>query len=342
MKGQEIAANPVSCLKRERNQKGSVIHYLSSMLLRARRRGLGMLGLTLALALVVASCNSTTSSTGSSSTTSAESLGTITPGVISVAIEPYMPYTAVTNGKLVGLDSDILNYIASKLHQRVKVVVTNFAGMLSDVQTHRVDVSIGGIAWSKSRAAVGLFTDPPYYSPVALAESQGENITNVSQLTGKSIGTITGYIFVKAIQSLPQVTLRLYQDTPTAYADLAAGRVNALVIDTLLNIYEARANPSLHIVSKYLTPPTAAQLKADPALSAFEPYMTGFYVPKQEPKLVSAMDTVIRQMYANGEMSTLLKKWGGSPSKFLEPYPGMTQQRRQVDRSSSWTAPSAS
>ena len=342
MKGQEIAEKAVTYLKRGRKQKGSVIHYTSATLFRAWRRSLGLLGFTLALALVAASCASNSSSSGSGSPTSAASLGTIRPGVISVAIEPYMPYTAMKNGKLVGLDSDVLKYIASKLHQRLNVVVTNFAGMLSDVQTHRVDVSIGGIAWSKSRAAVGLFTDPPYYSPVALAESQGENITKVSQLTGKSIGTITGYIFEKAIQSLPNVTLRLYQDTPTAYADLQAGRVNALVIDTLLNIYEAKANPSFHMVNRYLTPPTAAEIKANPSLSAFEPYMTGFYVPKQEPKLVSAMDSVIRQMYSNGEMSALLTKWGGSPSKFLKPYPGMTQQRRQVDRSSSWTAPSVS
>jgi ABC-type amino acid transport substrate-binding protein len=104
------------------------------------------------------------------------------PGTITVAIEPYMPYTAEQNGKLIGLDSEIFNYIAQQLHQKINVQATNFAGMLSGVQTRRVDVAIGGIAWSKSRAAVGLFTDPPYYSPVALAEKNGENITTIAGL----------------------------------------------------------------------------------------------------------------------------------------------------------------
>ena len=267
-------------------------------------------------------------------------LGTITPGMISVAVEPYMPYTGMKNGKLIGMDSEIFDYIARQLHQRIRVVVTNFAGMLSDVQTRRVDVSIGGIAWSASRAKVGLFTDPPYYSPVALAERKGEDITTVGQMSGNSIGTITGYIFVKALQSLPGVTMRLYQDTATAYQDLADGRVNALVIDTLLNAYEATTNPSLHLVNRYLVLPTPAQLKAHPGLVEFEPYMTGFYVPKQEPKLVAAMDTVIRRMYANGVMAKILTRWGANPQKFLKPYPGMAQQRHAVDRPKSWTPPS--
>ena len=63
-------------------------------------------------------------------------------------------------------------------------------------------------------------------------------------------------------------------------------------------------------------------------------------MPKQEPQLVSAMDRVIRQMYANGELTKLLTKWGANPSLFLKPSPGMAAQRLAVDRPSSWTPPS--
>jgi len=267
-------------------------------------------------------------------------LGTLTPGTITVAIEPYMPYTAEQNGKLIGLDSEIFNYIAQKLHQKVNIQVTNFAGMLSGVQTHRVDISIGGIAWSKARAQVGLFTDPPYYSPVALAEQRGEHITTIAGLQGRSVGTVTGYIFVNAIRQIPGATLHAYQDAPSAFADLGSGRVNALVIDTLLVIYQAKQAASSGITSDYLTPPAAAQVKAHPGYAAFEPYMTGFYVPKQEPRLVTAFDRVLRQMYANGELTRLLTKWGAKPSLFLRPSPGMAQQRHATDRPASWTPPS--
>lgn len=300
------------------------------------------LALLLAACLPVAACASSGASSTSSggSQGSASNLGTITPGTITVAIEPYMPYTAEQNGQLIGLDSDIFTYIAQQLHQKVSVQVTNFAGMLSGVQTRRVDVAIGGIAWSASRAAVGLFTDPPYYSPVALAEKNGEDITTVAGLQGKPVGTVTGYIFVNAIRQIPGATLHAYQDAPSAFTDLAEGRVNALVIDTLLVIYQAKQDAGSGLTSDYLAPPSPADLQAHPAYSAFEPYMTGFYVPKQEPGLVTAMDRVLRQMYANGELIKLLAKWGAKPDLFLKPSPGMAAQRQAVDRSASWTPPS--
>ncbi|MEU1165011.1 transporter substrate-binding domain-containing protein [Streptomyces sp. NPDC005921] len=75
-------------------------------------------------------------------------LGTLTPGVIKVAVEPYAPYTTVKGGKIVGLDGDILAYAAKKLGLEIKPQVTDFAGMLAGVQSRRVDITIGGVAWS--------------------------------------------------------------------------------------------------------------------------------------------------------------------------------------------------
>jgi ABC-type amino acid transport substrate-binding protein len=302
----------------------------------ARTRRLALLAATSALVAACSSSPAATSSAGGHVT----DLGTLTPGTITVAIEPYMPYTSEQNGKLIGLDSEIFNYIAGQLHQNINIVVTNFAGMLSDVQTHRVDISFGGIAWSPARAQVGLFTDPPYYSPVALAEERGQQITTIAGMQGKSVGTVTGYIFVNAIRQIPGATLHAYQDAPSAFTDLADGRVNALVIDTLLVIYQAKLDSGSGVTSDYLTPPTTAQLAAHPGYSAFEPYMTGFYVPKQEPGLVAAMDQVLGGMYADGVLAKMLAQWGANPDLALKPSPGMAAERRSTDRPATWTPPS--
>ncbi|WP_193241383.1 hypothetical protein [Streptomyces phaeolivaceus] len=42
-------------------------------------------------------------------------LGTLTPGVIKVAVQPYAPYTSVQGDRIVGPDGDVLNRIAKKL-----------------------------------------------------------------------------------------------------------------------------------------------------------------------------------------------------------------------------------
>ena len=85
--------------------------------------------------------------------------------------------------------------------------VTDFNGMLGGVQSRRVDIPIGGIAWSKARQEEGLFTDPAYYSPPAMAVHGSEKYSTIADLEGKDLGTVTGYVWVKAIQALPGATL---------------------------------------------------------------------------------------------------------------------------------------
>lgn len=56
----------------------------------------------------------------------AADLEMLKPGVLQVTIQPYMPYTALKDEKLVGLDSDILAAVADKLGLKMEVSVTDF------------------------------------------------------------------------------------------------------------------------------------------------------------------------------------------------------------------------
>ena len=78
-------------------------------------------------------------------TARADNLETLQPGILQVAIEPYMPYTALKDGKLVGLDSDILAAVASKLGLKIETSMTDFPGMLAAVQSQRADITIGAL-----------------------------------------------------------------------------------------------------------------------------------------------------------------------------------------------------
>jgi ABC-type amino acid transport substrate-binding protein len=275
------------------------------------------------------------------STSAANTYNTIKSGVITVAIESYMPYTASNNGKLVGLDSDILGAVAKKLGLKIEAQVTDFNGMLGGVQARRVDITIGGVAWSKARQQQGLFTDPPYYSPPAMAVHGSKTFATVDDLSGLNLGTVTGYVWVKSIQAVPGAHLHSYPDANGVFADLGAGRLDVGFLDPLLIIYALKQRPDLHIRTEYLAPPTDAQLQQHPDYQYFRPYMTSFYIPKEEPKLEAAISTSIDAMYADGEMSALIKNWGGDPGKFLKPSPEMAGERRGVDRPANWNPPSA-
>ncbi|GHB74913.1 amino acid ABC transporter substrate-binding protein [Streptomyces umbrinus] len=267
-------------------------------------------------------------------------LGTITPGVIKVAVQPYAPYTSVQGGRIVGLDGDILAYAAKKLGLEVKPQVTDFAGMLAGVQSRRVDITIGGVAWSADRQKQGLFTDPPYYSPPAMAVRSGKTYKTVDDLKGLQLGTVEGYVWVKSIQAVPGAELHAYPDANGVFDDLGAGRVDVGFLDPLIIIAAQKERPELKIDTQYMTPPTAAQVKAKPAYEYFQPYQTGFYLPKKATKLEKAISAQIDAMYENGELEKLVKKYGGDPEQFLKPSADVATARRGVDRPQDWTPPS--
>jgi polar amino acid transport system substrate-binding protein len=291
----------------------------------------------LAVLVTASACSSAESAQPAGQNTD---LDTIEPGVLTVAVQPYAPYTTLVGDELTGLDSEILEAVAKKLGLTVRAENTDFAGMLASVQSRRVDITIGGVAWTEERQKQGLFTDPPYYSPPAMAVRSGEKFRTIADLEGRQLGTVEGYVWVEAIQAVPGATLRAFPDANGVFDDLGAGRLDVGFLDPLLVIAAEKERPELNIQTQYLTAPTADQVAEHSEYAYFQPYMTSFYLPKEAPKLEAAISKEIRAMYASGELTRLIEKYGGEADEFLKPSPEMAATRQGVDRSADWTPPS--
>jgi polar amino acid transport system substrate-binding protein len=291
-----------------------------------------------AAALLVAGCGSDGDS--SAAAQGGAQLDTIEQGKLKVAVQSYMPYTAMKGGKIEGLDGEIIHAVADRLGLEVQPQLTDFNGMLGGVQSRRVDITVGGVAWSEERQKQGLFTDPPYYSPPAMGVHSGKTYATVDDLEGLRLGTVTGYVWVNSIKAVPDAKLGAYPNANGVFDDLGSGRLDVGFLDPLLIISQQKARPDLKIETQYLEPPTDAQVKEHPEYEFFRPYMTSFYLPEQAPKLEKAISEEIRAMYDSGEMAKLIEKWGGDPAQFLEASPWMAGMRRGVDRPADWTPPS--
>jgi polar amino acid transport system substrate-binding protein len=289
-----------------------------------------------ALALV-AGCGSDDDGGGDRAATG---LDTIEQGTLKVAVQSYAPYTSVRGNRIEGLDGDIIHAVADKLGLEVQPQLTDFNGMLGGVQSRRVDITVGGVAWSEERQKEGLFTDPPYYSPPAMGVQSGASYSTVDDLQGLRLGTVTGYVWVDSIKAIPDAKLGAYPNANGVFDDLGSGRLDVGFLDPLLIINQQKARPDQAIETQYLTPPTDAQVKEHPEYEFFRPYMTAFYLPKQAPKLEAAISKEIRAMYENGEMAKLIEKYGGEPEQFLKPSEWMGALRQGVDRPAEWTPPS--
>ena len=290
-------------------------------------------------ALLVAGCGGNASKPSTVSGPAAD-LDTVEKGVVKVAIEPYMPYTDVKDGKLVGLDAEILQEAAANLGLKIEHNVTDFKGMLGGVQSHRVDLTIGGVGWGAERAQKGLFTDPVYYSPPAMAVVGDKSYRTVDDLKGKKVGTVTGYVWEKSIKAIDGVDAKVYQDAATFFNDLGTGRIDVGFIDPLLVTYQAQQKPDTKFRLVYFIPPTDEQIAAKPEFKDFRQIQIAFYVAKEAPKLAKALDAEIDKMYQNGKLAGMITKWGGDPNAFCKPAPYLTPLRQGVDRPAGWALPS--
>lgn len=279
---------------------------------------------------------------GAAAGTGCRDLATIRPGVLTVAIESYMPYSGLDKDKkLTGLDGDVLTAAAEDLGCALSVSVTDFAGTLAAVQTRRADLTIGSVGWTEARARGGLFTDPPYYSPITMIEKKGTDLRTLAQLEGKAVGTQTGTVTIPGIKAIPGATLKTYSSNAAAIDDVVAGRAAAYIADPLIAAYAVKTNTSLDIDVRYLTPPTDAELAAHPDYKFFQPYMTGFYVQKSATALEKALTQRILDFYADGTQAKLVARWGADPKTFLTPLPLFAKARVGVDRPAGWQPPSA-
>ena len=304
--------------------------------------GRSMAGAVLVAALLLSGCGATTAGAGAApdGCTPAD-VGTVEGGKITVGVFAYLPYIGVTGGKLDGLDGEILAEAARNLCLGVVPRESDWDGVLGNVQSHRVDLGIGGIGWGRERSQKGLFTDPVYYSPPAMAAAGGVRYASVGDFRGKKVGTISGYLWEKAIKATDGIAeAKTYPDAVTMFSDLNTGRLDIGFIDPLLIPYEAKKDPGSKFTISYFEEPTEAQVAAKPDLVNYRQLQICFYLAKDASKLEAALDAEIRKMYANGTLTKLITKYGGDPEQFLKPAAYQSKLRAGIDRDAGWAPPS--
>src|SRR5438045_82853 len=120
---------------------------------------------------------------------------------------------------------------------------------------------------------------------VPAAGSVAAGLDTIDDLKGRTIGTVTGYVWEKSIKAIDGAQTKVYQDAATFFSDLGTGRIDVGFIDPLLVTYQAQLNPNTKFKLVYFTPPTDEQIAAKPDFRDFRQIQIAFYVAKQAPKL---------------------------------------------------------
>ncbi|XAH24970.1 transporter substrate-binding domain-containing protein [Xylophilus sp. GW821-FHT01B05] len=167
---------------------------------------------------------------------------------IAVATEAqFAPFEFVQDGKIVGYGSDLLALVLADLPGvKLKQLDLPFQGILPGLAAKRFDFVVTSVTMTKERADKFAFTLPIAEATVALVKRKADSaFTKPEDMGGKVVGSQTGSAQLKALQAYdaqlkaagkPGVkAIREYVSFDEAYADLAAGRLDA-VAQSLSNL----------------------------------------------------------------------------------------------------------
>ena len=219
-------------------------------------------------------------------------------GVLRVGLEgTYPPFSFQDDkGQLAGFDVDFARALAARLGAKADIQPGQFAGLLGALESGRSDVVVNQITITPEREAKYGFSEPYTISGIQIIVLKGRTgIAAPADLAGKKVGVGLGTNYESWLRAnVPGAVVKTYDDDPTKYQDLKAGRLDAVLNDRLV---------AADFIKKSGEPFVAAG-------PAFSPQKQGVAFRK-DPAFKAAVDKALADMRASGELAAISQKWFG-------------------------------
>jgi arginine/ornithine transport system substrate-binding protein len=149
----------------------------------------------------------------------------------------YPPFSEVSpDGQLKGFDIDIAMALCAEMKAECTLVQQDWDGIIPALLARKYDAIIASMSITEERKQKVDFTDKYYFTPGQFAAKKG-SITDISPeaLKGKKVGVQRATIHDRFLSETygDAVEIVRYATQDEAYLDLASGRVDALVVDSL-------------------------------------------------------------------------------------------------------------
>jgi cystine transport system substrate-binding protein len=207
-------------------------------------------------------------------------------GTLKVALEgTYPPFNyKEKNGELAGYDVDVARLIGGKLGVKVEFVSSEWASILAGLSANKYDVIISQVGINPKRELAFDFSSPYIYSMPQLIVRKDEkaSYTALADLKGKKLGVGQGSVYEQQAKAVPGIEVRSYAAAPDTMSDLASGRIDAALNDSLMSAY----------------------------LGAVE--RMGIPFQKGNPQFKAALNKALADAAADGSLKAISLKWFGT------------------------------
>lgn len=240
--------------------------------------------------------------------------------VFTVATEArFAPFEFVENGEIVGYSADVMAEIMKALPDvKLKRLDLPWQGILPGLAAGRFDYVVTSVTVTPERRKAYHLSAPIADATMAILKRKGDNaIAAPEDIAGKAVGSQAGSAQLAALETFANqlkqsgkdgVSVSSYTDFSEAYADLGAGRIQA-VVNSLPNLLEAaRQRPdAFEVVLPTFGPKTyfswAGRNDADSAT------------------LNTLIDAELVKLNKSGKLIELQKKWFGASMELPEALP---------------------
>ncbi|MCC8169309.1 MAG: transporter substrate-binding domain-containing protein, partial [Oscillospiraceae bacterium] len=201
-------------------------------------------------------------------------------------------------GEFDGIDVAIAQKIAESMDKTLVIEDMEFDGLIASVKTGKIDMAVAGMTATEERAQSVDFSDTYFVaSQVILVAPDNEDIlASADLLNDKTVGVVLGYTG----DSIVTETLGVAEDKITranraidVVQDVKNGKLDAVVVDSATGKALAEKN-DLKVVE-------------DPSVFDTEEYAIA--VQKGNTELLEAINSVLAEMKANGEIDALAEQY---------------------------------
>jgi arginine/ornithine transport system substrate-binding protein len=159
------------------------------------------------------------------------------PAPLRVGVEgAYPPFSSVgPDGQIKGFDIDIAKALCERIKAQCTLVQLEFDGMIPALQSRKIDMIVASMSITPERLKVVDFSDKYYTSPNRLIAKAGSAIDgSAAAFKGRKVGVQRATTHDRyATAKFAGASIVRYAKQDEIYLDLAAGRIDATLVDAV-------------------------------------------------------------------------------------------------------------
>lgn len=201
------------------------------------------------------------------------------------------------NGEIVGFDMDLLAAVAAAAGFKYEVQNTGWDGIFAGLANGAYDGIISSVTITEERKAEMDFSKPYINAGQILVVPAGyKGGDKLSDFAGKSVGVQQGTTGDFAVEAVPSVTRKAFDEVGLAIEDMINGNLAAVVCDSVTAIDYVAANESYK---------GKLQILGEP----FTEEEFGIAVKKGNTELMTLLNDGLDKVLADGTQAKLVDKW---------------------------------